>query len=223
MIRKTQRDAFLKYEADNWFNRNKEALHLNIEHDMAIKLLQEYELQPTNVLEIGCSTGYRLSSILSVLPGTMVTGLDPSGDAIKFGKEKYPDVNFIKGTADDMSMIPSASFDLVIVGFVLYVVDREMLFKVIAETDRVMKDGGILMIIDFFSEKPSRNPYHHINDFQAYAYKQNYEDIFIASKLYHLLDKRSMNHQNKSYNATGDYYNKYSITTLRKDLSEAYR
>jgi ubiquinone/menaquinone biosynthesis C-methylase UbiE len=220
---KTQKDAFLNYEADNWFMRNKEALVYSEENDIVITVLKEYAAKPSNVLEIGCSTGYRLNAITSNFKGAQVTGVEPSGDAIEYGKKKYPQVKYIKGTADEMTELPAASFDLVIIGFVLYVVDRDILFKVIAETDRVLKNGGILMIIDFYSEKPVRNPYQHISDMQAFAFKQNYEDVFMASKLYHLLDKRSLSHTSKGYDLSDDYYNKYALTTLRKDLSAGYR
>jgi ubiquinone/menaquinone biosynthesis C-methylase UbiE len=220
---KTQKDAFLKYEADNWFSRNKSALEYSSKNDMVLKILKEYAATPGDVLEIGCSTGYRLNAIKEQFEGSTVTGLEPSADAIRFGKEKYQGVNFIQGTADDLQQIASASFNLVIIGFVFYVVDREMLFKAVAETDRVLKNGGTLMIIDFFSEKPVRNPYQHITDMEAFAFKQNYEEIFLASKLYQLIDKRSMSHANKGYDLSGDYYNKYCVTTLRKDLSASYK
>lgn len=219
---RTQKDAFLAYEADNWYLRNRAAEYIP-ENDVVIKVLKEYAAEPTNTLEIGCSTGYRLYAISKNFIGAQVTGIEPSQEAITYGKEKYPEVNFVTGTADDMSALKTATFDLVIIGFVLYVVDRDILFKVIAETDRVLKDGGILMIVDFFSEKPARNPYEHIKDIDAYSFKQNYEETFIASKLYHLLDKRSMSHSSKGYSLTDDYYDKYTLTTLRKDLSAGYK
>ncbi len=220
----TQKDAFLRYEADNWFKRNKEALHSNVDDDMVIKVLNEYSAEPNRVLEIGCSAGHRLQKIASNFRNVQATGIEPSDEAILYGKKNFPSINFIKGTADDLSFLSSASFDLVVIGFVLYVVDREMLFKVIAETDRVLEDGGILMIVDFFSEKPLRNSYQHINEFNAYSYKQNYEEIFTASKLYHLLDKRSISHTNAAkYDITSNYHDKYTLVTLRKDLLAAYK
>lgn len=217
-----QKDAFLSYEGNNYFNRNKEVEYV-AENDITIKVLQEYQAHPKNVLEIGCSYGYRLHAISGIFKNSRVTGIEPSSEAIHRGRALYPGVNFIEGTADDMSSLATASFDLVIIGFVLYVVDREILFKVISETDRVMVDGGIIMIIDFFSEKPVRNPYQHIKDSQAYAFKQNYDEIFVSSKLYHLLDKRSLNHSSRGLDLTDDYHNKYSVTTLRKDLSAGYK
>jgi ubiquinone/menaquinone biosynthesis C-methylase UbiE len=218
----SQKDAFLKYEADSWFARNKNHGY-SADNDIVIQVLKEYNAAPTSALEIGCSFGYRLNAIQKEFQNTRVSGIEPSERAIEEGKSHYPSINIIRGTADDMSSFDSGMFDLVIIGFVLYVVDREMLFRVVSETDRVLKDGGILMIIDFFSEKPVRNPYEHIRDIQAFAFKQNYEDIFTASKLYHLLDKRSMSHSTKGYDLTADFYNKYSLTTLRKDLSAGYK
>ena len=219
---KTQKDAFIKYEADNYFLRNKDVEYL-AKNDVVLKVLQEYNTHPKNVLEIGCSTGYRLHAISKLYSGVGATGIEPSAEAIKQGHAAHPEINFVRGTADDMSTLKTASFDLVVIGFVLYVVDREILFKAVSETDRLLVDGGILMIIDFFSEKPTRRDYQHIQDMRAYAYKQNYEDIFIASRLYHMLDKRSMNHSNKGYDLSDDYYDKYCLVTLRKDLSAGYK
>jgi ubiquinone/menaquinone biosynthesis C-methylase UbiE len=221
MTSKTQKEAFLHYEADNYFNRNRGVSYVP-EKDVVINLLKEYNYAPQRVLEIGCNTGYRLEAIRDQF-GSFVAGIEPSQEAIDKGKQQYPEVPFVRGTADDLSTFSNATFDLIVIGFVLYVVDREMLLKSIAETDRVLKDGGSLMIIDFFTERPVRNAYQHIQEMEAYAYKQNYDEIFTATQMYQLLDKRSLSHINKSYDATGDYYNKYSITTLRKDLQAAYK
>jgi ubiquinone/menaquinone biosynthesis C-methylase UbiE len=221
MKSKTQKEAFLHYEADNYFNRNRGVSYVP-EKDVVIKLLKEYNYTPQRVLEIGCNTGYRLEAIRDQF-GSFVAGIEPSQEAIDKGKEQYPEIQFVRGTADDLSTFSNGTFDLIVIGFVLYVVDREMLLKSIAETDRVLKDGGTLMIIDFFTERPIRNAYQHIQEIEAYAYKQNYDEIFTATQMYQLLDKRSLSHINKGYDATGDYYNKYSITTLRKDLQAAYK
>lgn len=222
MADKSQKEAFLNYEADNYFLRNKEVKYV-AEKDFVIKVLQEYNSAPKNVLEIGCNTGYRLEGIRTLFPGSNVSGIEPSSEAITKGKSDHPKVGFVKGTADDMGMFSNNSFDLVIIGFVLYVVDRDILLKVISETDRVLSDGGILMIIDFFADKPTRNPYQHIKEMDAFAFKQNYDEIFLATKLYHTIDKRALSHTTKTYDLSGDYHNKYSLTTLRKDLTAGYK
>ncbi len=217
-----QKKAFEAYEADNFFLRNKDKKY-DADGDIIIRVMKEYKMRPTSVLEIGCNSGYRLDAISKLVPGSTVGGIEPSTLAIEQGQKDYPQIRFVKGTADEMSAFETASMDLVVIGFVLYVVDRESLFRVIAETDRVLKNGGVLMILDFFSEKPIRNPYQHIKTNEAFAYKQNYEEIFTASRLYHLLDKRSMSHTGKGYDASPDFYDKYALTTMIKDLSAGYK
>jgi ubiquinone/menaquinone biosynthesis C-methylase UbiE len=130
MADKSQKEAFLKYEADNYFLRNREVKYV-AEEDFVVKVLQEYNASPKNVLEIGCNTGYRLNGINRLFPGAKVSGIEPSSEAIAKGKLDHPSINFIKGTADDMAVFANGSFDIVIIGFVLYVVDRDILLKVI--------------------------------------------------------------------------------------------
>jgi len=224
MESKKQKSAFIEYEADAWFDRNKSVLlNYSKEQDRVISLIKEYNLEPKTVLEIGCSAGYRLDGIKSSFLGSSVFGIEPSNEAIIYGQEHFAGVNFIKGTADDLSAFEDESMDIVIVGFVFYVIDRNIFFKVVSEIDRVLKNGGILIIIDFFSETALKNTYHHIKEFNAFSYKQNYDEVFTSSKLYYLLDKSTWNHSEKVLDASANYYDKYSISLLKKDVSASYK
>lgn len=219
-----QKDAFISYEADAWFERNKEVLlNYSSDNDHVVSILKEYGLKPKSLLEIGCSAGYRLDAIKEALDECEVFGIEPSGRAIEYGEKHFNNVNFNKGTADNLEKYTSESMDVVIVGFVFYVIDRNILLKVVAEIDRVLKNGGILIIVDFFSETPLKNEYQHIKDFKAYSFKQNYDEIFTSSKLYYLIDKSTLSHDSKTLNATEDYFNKYCISLLKKDTNASYR
>lgn len=220
----SQKNCFLTYEANAWFERNKSIIEdYKPENDKVIELISKYNLENNSVLEIGCSAGYRLNAIKELFPNSQVTGIEPSEKAIAFGKENYKNVEFVHGTADNLSDFENESLDIVIVGFVFYVIDRNILFKVISEIDRVLKNGGVIIIIDFFSEAALKNNYQHIEEFQAYSYKQNYDEIFTVSKLYYLLDKSTFSHTTKNLDATNDYYDKYSITLLKKDINSSYK
>jgi ubiquinone/menaquinone biosynthesis C-methylase UbiE len=220
----SQKKSFLTYEADNWFERNKDAIQTySQENDKVIQLLEKYHINCQSVLEIGCSAGYRLNAIKSKYPKTQTYGIEPSEKALTYGKDNFKEVNFVHGTADDLTTFENEKFDVVIVGFVFYVVDRNILFKCISEIDRVLKDGGLIIIIDFFSESSLKNTYQHIDEFEAYSYKQNYEEIFTASKLYYLLDKSTFSHSTKNLDATNNYYDKYSISLLKKDINSSYK
>ncbi len=220
----SQKEAFINYEADEWFKRNRKVIEsYNPTIDKVISLITEYNLNPNKVLEIGCSGGYRLNAIHRLFPSSKVFGIDPSEKANEYCTSQYPNVSFKRGTADDLSHLENESIDIVIVGFVFYVVDRNIFFKVVSEIDRVLKNGGILIIVDFFSETALKNTYEHIKEFSAFSYKQNYDEVFTASKLYYLLDKSTWSHSNRSLDASNNYYNKYSVSLLKKDTIASYK
>jgi ubiquinone/menaquinone biosynthesis C-methylase UbiE len=224
MDNKKQKDAFLEYEADAWFNRNKAVwLNYSKDSDPVINLIKDYNLNPKNVLEVACSAGYRLNAVKSLFRDCKVFGLEPSKEAIKYGQEHFQDVNFTRGTADDLTNFEDGSMDIVIVGFVLYVIDRSIFFKVVSEIDRVLRNGGTLIIIDFFSETVLKNVYQHISEFTAFSFKQNYDEVFTASRLYYLLDKSTRNHSEKKLDASENYYDKYCVSLLKKDISASYK
>lgn len=218
-----QKNAFLEFEADQWFKRNHEKfIHFDAEKDRVISLIKTYNLKPSRVLEIGCSAGYRLNGIKQNFSSIEVFGVDPSQDAIRYGKLHYKDVNFIHGTVDDMSYFEDSSFDTVIIGFVFYVVDRILLLRAISEIDRILKDKGFLIIIDFFGETNLKRNYAHIRDLSAFVFKQKYDDIFSATLLYHLIDKSCENHISSFNVPNGDLQNLVSISLLKKDLDASY-
>lgn len=224
MNNKQQTNAFIGYEADAWFHRNKSVLlNYSKNEDKVLSLIKEYNINPETVLEIGCSAGYRLNGILELFPNSSVFGIEPSKDAIAYGQTNYPRVNFINGTADNLSGFEDEAMDVIIVGFVFYVIDRNIFFKVLSEIDRVLKNGGILIIVDFFSETALKNAYHHIKEFSAFSFKQNYDEVFTASKLYYLLDKSTWNHSERKLDATDNYHDKYSVSLLKKDISASYK
>ena len=168
----SQKKSFLTYEADNWFERNKSIINsYSASSDKVIELIEKYNVDNDSILEIGCSAGYRLNALKELYPKANVFGIEPSGKAIEYGKTNYKNIEFLQGTADDLSQFKNESLDVVIVGFVFYVIDRNILFKVISEIDRVLKNGGIIIIIDFFSETSLKNVYQHIDEFEAYSYK----------------------------------------------------
>lgn len=219
-----QKNAFQEYEADQWFRRNKPVLdNYNADKDIVINTVRNYNLKPDNILEIGSSAGYRLAGLKKCFPASNVCGIDPSQEAVAYGTKAYPDVRLTAGTADQMGMYADGQFDLVVVGFVFYVIDRPLLLKVIAEIDRVLADKGLLVIVDFFSEKTIRNNYQHITQFQAYSYKQHYDRIFTETELYQLVFKGSFDHGSGELDSSDDYYNKCSVSLLKKDIYAAYK
>jgi ubiquinone/menaquinone biosynthesis C-methylase UbiE len=219
-----QKKYFLEEEANRWYERNLEKIRsYDRSGDEIISLLKKYNTPFSSVLEIGCSEGYRLDGILQEFGNLKACGVDPSLKALEAGRKKYTSINLHYGTADNLDMFEDASFDVLIMGFVLYVVDRGLLLKAMSEADRVLKNNGTLVILDFFSEKATRRKYHHISEIEAYSYKQRYDEMFTATKLYHLLHRSTYDHTTMKENSAATFQELVSLSVLKKDIEASYK
>jgi SAM-dependent methyltransferase len=127
-----------------------------------------------DVLELGCSNGWRLDRLRDLLQANLV-GVDASAEAIQDGKRRYPGL-LLKGRT--LSNVPlKKEFDLVIVNFVLDWMDRRTLAKSISEIDRVVKDDGYLLTGDFLPDCQQRRVYHHYPNNSVFTYKQDYPHL----------------------------------------------
>lgn len=67
MSKKCQEDIFLNKEGDKWFERNfidsEAGLGERIANDKTITCFEYLDIIPKNVLEIGCSSGWRLKGL----------------------------------------------------------------------------------------------------------------------------------------------------------------
>jgi SAM-dependent methyltransferase len=80
-----------------------------------------------------------------------------------------------QGTADILPF-KDHYFDIIIFGFCLYLCDREDLFRIASEADRVLGEPGWLLILYFFSPFPKKNVYHFCKGVQSY--KMDYRTLF---------------------------------------------
>lgn len=181
-----QRDAFLDGEGDQYFRRNPLDWQALLA-DPWNQCLAEYVVDGGRVLEIGCADGRRLATI-GELSGVKCSlrGVDPSVEAIRQGSITCPHMNLSVGTADHTGV--DGQFDLVLLGFCMYLCDRSLLFKAVAEVDRLVSDGGVLAIIDFDPPYPQKRRYHHLDG--LWSYKMDYPGLFLASPSYAIIEKR---------------------------------
>ena len=174
-----QKDIFLQTEGDAWFTRNQLSVAgRKLPDDDA--LLQEIlgfrpkgaEEGPLKVLEIGCGDGTRLEWIKNNLHADCF-GIEPSAQAVAAACAKG--VSAQQGTAD-LLPFESQTFDIVMFGFCLYLCDREDLFRIASEADRVLRSPGWLLIKDFFSPTARAKIYHHRPGVQSF--KMDYRTLF---------------------------------------------
>ena len=219
----TQDEIFLKNEGDHWFARNRAFLDSveSLIDDPVIRVLSLTKLVPQKVLEVGASNGYRLQEIHRRFH-CPVTAVEPSAEAIRNGQAGHPAVRFLRGTAAQLSGLEAAEFDLVIVHFVFHWIDRACLLRSAAELDRVLQDGGYLMIGDFLPARPQRVNYHHLPGQGVWTYKQNYAEVFLGTNLYDLIACIPFLHGTGELRHDAASTERSQIFLLRKRLQAGY-
>lgn len=176
----TQAETFLNGEGNAWLERN--TRKIPIEDDLVLKALNQIVGIPCaedTVLEIGCSNGWRLSE-LKKLYGCTVVGIDPSEVAVE--EAKKAGINAYRGCAHALQCFKNGGFTIVIYGFCLYLADRDLLFEIAKEGDRVLADGGLMVLYDFSTPHPCKVPYKHKDG--IWTYKQDYERMFLWNPAY---------------------------------------
>lgn len=210
-----QKDIFLNGEGDAWWRRNQDDESDVLDHfDRAI--LQRVGT-PSSVLEIGSADGRRIARLVRELPAsTRALGVDPSAEAIASAQAKFPLIDFAIGTAD---AIPTEEqFDLVILGFCLYLCDRNLLPTIVAETNRVLEDGGQLIIIDFDPPHPRKRTFRHRDG--VWSYKMDYSTIFTTFPQFSLSYKASMSHSDAHFSR--DEGERVGVWVLQKEVQYGY-
>ena len=78
-------------------------------------------------LDVGCGSGQSTHPLATYF--RRVIGLDVSENQIQQAKEKYPDLEFRVGKAEDLTFLEDASVDLVTVAAALHWFDQERFFN----------------------------------------------------------------------------------------------
>jgi ubiquinone/menaquinone biosynthesis C-methylase UbiE len=208
-----QRDIFLQSEGNAWFKRNAVAAPTRglPESDpllAEIRNLSGVSLSNAKILEIGCSDGVRLQWLNENL-GCDCRGLEPSAEAVDAARARG--VLAQQGTAEELPY-HDQMFDIVMFGFCLYLCDREDLFRIACEADRVLKDPGWLLILDFYSPTPAKREYHHVRG--LFSYKMDYRSLFTWNPAYTCYSHRIRHHEHDGY--TDDPSEWVATSVLRK-------
>jgi ubiquinone/menaquinone biosynthesis C-methylase UbiE len=211
-----QKDIFLQSEADAWFNRNHAAIAAKdfSSNDPVSSAVVEIATQIAQsdgrlrILEVGCGDGGRLVWLSKHL-ATEVHGVEPSFMAVEHACARG--VKAVRGTAEALPY-DDAYFDIVIFGFCLYLCDRQDLFRIAQEADRVLKPDAWIVIHDFFAPTPVRREYHHTSG--VYSYKMDYRRLFDWHPAYTCFSQKVW--ANTIYGFTDDANEWVATSVLRK-------
>ena len=206
---------FKEKEGNFYFLRNKINLknfdYSNDELQILIsKIIEDYGKKKINILEIGCADGERLKHLKKKYPNINPFGVEPSFDAIKYGKKNK--INIKKGTADKLAF-KNNFFDIIIFGFCLYLTDDSDLFEIAKEVDRVTKSKSWIIIKDFDTDDTIYKKYKHNKNVNIR--KMDYSKLFIWHPYMTLHTKKKLNHDN--YNWTDNSDKHISINCIRKN------
>ena len=188
---------FSENDADEWFSRNEEALsNLNdVANDRVISTVTKYIKHGMDVLEIGCANGARLHAFQKLIKANFF-GVDLSTRAIETGQTQFSTLNLSVQNANSLDF-QSERFDLVILGFFLYLVDREEYEQTISEAIRVLRKEGFIAILDFDVPRAYSNVYAHNSALNSH--KCDNAQIFLRSGEFTLVEKIMFSHSEASF------------------------
>lgn len=212
-------------ESNDYFERNKNSL-LNADEkaknaysasDFIEKYLRTYPGTIEKVLEIGCNYGYNID-YLARRHGIECWGIEPSDKAVEYGisrwKESNPRVHIMQGISNKLPY-KNSEFDVVMMGFLMYVTPREMIADTVLEVNRVLKEGGFLILTDFDTPISYKRINKH-ND-EMPVYKEDYSRRFIPMG-YSVVEKISFSNSTKCFNP--EIQERMSTQFLYKEKTE---
>lgn len=213
----TQKGVFLASEGDAWFERNHDAIRRRALPDddavlSEILSLGADTIRGLTVLEVGCGEAARLAWMQEHLAAKCL-GIEPSAKAVSAGRARGVDVR--QGTADALSCA-DGSVDIVIFGFCLYLCDRDDLFRIASEANRVLRAPGWIVIEDFYSAAPVSNVYHHRPG--VLTHKMDYRTLFTWHPQYECFTHKVRRHGQSSY--TDDPNEWVATSVLRKRAAD---
>ena len=205
-------------EADKWFLRNIRSYNNNSFDERIINLIKNNNLKADKILEIGCANGNKLNQYSKLLKSKKNYGIDLSKEAILNGKKKYKNLNLLNISSLEIDKI-KLNFDLIICGFFLYHLDRELIFHQFNLIYKKINKNGLLLINDF--DPLFKHSNRDLNTKNLMSYKMSYDNFLVESGLFEMIYKfkykTSTNDKSKFKSDT------VSLTLFRKiDFQKKY-
>ncbi len=163
-----RQEAALQSDGDGYHQRNHAGIG-TIADPVFDALTLIHSVKPiTSVLEIGCTTGFRLNKVHKSF-GALAIGIEASPAAIAEGRDLYPDIELVQGVAPrDLPSPDTRTFDVVVLGHFQYLLPRSDLFELAYRVDRLLGDGGHIVATDFFYNTAMSAEYAHTPDLEVF-------------------------------------------------------
>ena len=109
------------------------------------------------MLDLGCGTG-KLSRYLHDATGCEVIGIDPVETSVAKARQKAATLTFLVQSAETI-LFPDASFDFIVSLKAVHEIPHPQ--QALNEAYRVLKDGGLIFIIDWVGGVPRTSSHGH--------------------------------------------------------------
>jgi ubiquinone/menaquinone biosynthesis C-methylase UbiE len=135
-------------------------------------------------LDVGCGTGRLLAAVHGAWPGMKLTGIDLSRPYLDEARRLIGRTARVKLEEAAAETLPytDASLDLVVSSFLLHELPREIRAKAIAEMARVVKPGGLVVIVDSL-QKGDRPDWDGLLDLFPHYFHEPYYAEYTAGSL----------------------------------------
>ncbi len=173
-------------EADKWFLRNANSYNEDTLDERTINLIKNNNIKADKILEIGCANGFKLNQYSKLLKTKINYGIDLSKKAILDGKKKYKNLKLFNISSLEIDKI-KLNFDLIICGFFLYHLDRELIFNQFDLIYKKLNKDGLLLINDF--DPLFKHSNKDFNKKDLMSYKMSYDIFLLESGLFELIYK----------------------------------
>ena len=178
-----------KKEADKYFMRHKSYYtkhSFDWIDEKILNLIKINSIQAKNILEIGCANGNRLNQYSKLCNSKKSYGIDLSKIAILDGKRRYKNLKLFNISSIEIEKI-KVNFDLIICGFFLYHLDRELIFKQFDLIHNKLSKNGLLLIWDF--DPLFKHSNEEFNSKKLTSFKMSYDNFLIESGLFEIVYK----------------------------------
>ena len=175
-----------KKAADKYFLRNFHLYNDDLFDQKIVNLIKINNVKADKVLEIGCANGNKLNQYSKLLKSKKNYGVDFSKKAILNGKKRYKNLNLLNFSSLEIDKI-KLNFDLIICGFFLYHLDRELIFQQFDLISKKLNDKGFLLIVDF--DPLFKHSNKDFNEKNLVSYKMSYDNFLEESGLFELIYK----------------------------------
>jgi SAM-dependent methyltransferase len=212
------KNLLLVKNKNNWFYRNKKNIINQNDDEHINELIRINNLKAKNILEIGCSNGYKLIQYKELLKSNNCFGVDLSKEAILDGKKRYKNLKLLNLSSLDINKI-KLNFDLIICGFFLYQLDRNLIFQQFDLIYKKLNKNGYLLIRDF--DPLFKHTNTDFNKKELRTFKMNYDNLLTESGLFELIYK--IKYKMKTQDKKKFKSDKISYSLFRKiDFIESY-